>query len=135
MNNREDLMSEEDRLARVENTIEQTKRSMELYMKSKKDVIKLKDIPCIKDQAYFIMVGLEGSWLYNACYPSVEDEAWCKNFVNCFADDYGLDEVYTDKFGEEHRVRSISTIQQHINESYEDIMEYRLKSTLEKVTS
>ena len=104
-------------------------------MKSKKDVIKLKDIQCIKDQAYFIMVGLNGSWLYNACYPSTEDEAWCKNFVNCFAADYGLEEVWIDQFGEEHRVNMVHTIQEHINESYEDIMEYRLKQTLKEAVT
>ena len=81
--------------------------------------IRLEEIPCIKDQAYFIMVGIEGSWLYEATYPNNQDETWCAKFVKAFVDDNGWER---------------ESIQQSINDSYEWIMSNRLKAIMDKVT-
>ena len=59
----------------------------------------------IKDQAYYIMVGLEGSWLYNALHKQAEDETWCVEFVAQWKEDGG--EVDRDR------------VEHYINENYE----------------
>lgn len=87
----------------------------------KVDKIKWKDIPCIKDRAYYIMVGIEGSWLYEATYPSNQDEKWCEKFVKTFVDDYG-DEVNT-KYGV---CTQNACIQEMVDDGYEDMLSYRL---------
>lgn len=86
-------------------------------MKAITGVIKLKDIPCVKLQAYFIMVGLSGSWMFDATYPQNQDELWCKNWVQHYTDVYGWDD---------------QTVQMMINDSYEDILSYRLAESIEK---
>lgn len=96
-------------------------------MKRMKSPILFKDIPCIKNQAYFIMVGLEGSWLWEATYPSCTDEAWCKNFVKQFIINYGDTVQQGDFF-----CKSNACVQEHIDNSYEDVIEYQFKKTLEK---
>ena len=65
--------------------------------------IQFKDIPCVKDQAYFIMVGIAGSWMFDATYPANQDEEWCKHWVgeytsNCGWDDQGIQEMIDDSY-------------------------------------
>jgi hypothetical protein len=72
--------------------------------------ITLKTIPCIIDQAYFIMVGLQGSWLWEATYPDCQDEVWCTKFVKEYTQCQGWDD---------------KGVQEHIDCSYEDIISYR----------
>lgn len=72
----------------------------------------LKDIPCIKDQAYFIMVGTEGSWLFEATYPSNQDEKWCKRFVDTYVEENGWDD---------------KAVQEVIDMYYESVVCYRVK--------
>ena len=90
-----------------------------------------KDIPCIKDKAYFIMTGLEGSWLVEATDLHNQDEAWCKNFVDAFEADYGVDPEYFI-MGVKRVCKSLTSIQEHIDDSYEEILEYRLKKLITK---
>jgi hypothetical protein len=66
---------------------------------------KLQDLS-IKWQAYFIIVGLNGSWLYNALYPQIEEEWFCAKIVENFLNDYDYDDCETNG------------INMHINESY-----------------
>lgn len=73
-----------------------------------------KDIPCIKDKAYFIIVGMNGSWLYDALYPQIKDEEFCKRIVVNFESDFGDDDEYIPE-----------SVKQYINDSYDDIMSYR----------
>jgi hypothetical protein len=70
----------------------------------------------IKDKAYFIVVGINGSWLWNSMYPHVDTEEFCKSIV--------------DNFESEHYVTDFPEIQQHIDDCYEDIMEYRAARVL-----
>jgi hypothetical protein len=79
--------------------------------------MKYKDIPCIKDKAYFIVVGINGSWLYNSLYPYIEEEYFCKNIV--------------EHFESESHVDDWPEIQQHIDDSYDEIMRYRMSRSLE----
>jgi hypothetical protein len=46
----------------------------------------------IKDQAYYIVVGFCGSWMYEVLLSEMEDEEFCRKLVNRYRDDYG-DEV------------------------------------------
>lgn len=78
--------------------------------------ITLKELPCVKDQAYYIMVGVSGSWLYEALHPRCEDEKWCVQFVSLYVDSHGWD---------------CSDIQEMIDCSYEDILKYRLIKVIE----
>lgn len=71
---------------------------------------KLYDLP-IHDQAYFIIVGLNGSWLYNAMYKWMEVEANCQSIV----DNYKADWCQT----------TLDQIEQYVNESYDDIKAYK----------
>lgn len=80
--------------------------------------MKFNDIPCIKDKAYFIMTGIEGSWLWEACYPAVLEESFCKKFVETFLADYDIDDR--------------PEIQEMIDCSYDEIMQNRAKRALEK---
>lgn len=43
----------------------------------------------IKEQAYLIVVGLTGSWMYNATHVELEDEKYCQRIVDQFWSDYG----------------------------------------------
>lgn len=79
--------------------------------------MKLIDIPCVKDQAYFIMVGLNGSWMFDATYPINQDEDWCRQWVKHYTDNCGWDD---------------QTIQMMIDDCYEDILKYRLSESISK---
>ena len=46
----------------------------------------------IVEQAAVIMTATEGSWLFNATYPSNQSDAWCKNFVDEFLRDHSADD-------------------------------------------
>lgn len=72
----------------------------------------LKEIPCVKDQAYFILIGVNGSWIYEILHKQLEDKEFCKQVVEYFVADYGWNSP---------------PVQNHIDDSYEDIMEYRRK--------
>lgn len=84
--------------------------------------MKLINIPCVKDQAYYIMIGLSGSWLWNACHPQSDDLEWCKQFVQHFDDDCGLE--YQDNYT--HR-----SIQMMIDDGYDDLVRYKLMETIQ----
>ena len=86
-----------------------------------------KDIPCVVHQAYFIMIGIEGSWLWEATYPQCEDEAWCKNFVKEFIGAHG--DTIQDG---DYISRANAVVQEMIDDSYEDILAIQLRKTLEK---
>ena len=77
--------------------------------------MKLKNLSVI-DQAYYIMVGLNGSWLYNSTSPSNKDKKWCENFVNGFKSDYGM-EVHTE-YG---TCEANKSIQNYIDDCSDDI--------------
>jgi len=79
-----------------------------------------KNIPCVKDKAYFIIVGMNGSWLYDALYPQIEDEEFCQRIVDKFEGDFG-DEYIPD------------CVQENINDSYNDIMRYRAERLLDQL--
>ena len=90
---------------------------------SKRD-IDLWSLP-IQDQAYWILVGLLGSWIYDALYDDIEgnDEiniARCQRIVteykniNCYSADGTLHPP-------------CSMVQDYLNESYDGVMEYRAK--------
>jgi hypothetical protein len=67
----------------------------------------------IKNQAYFIIVGLNGSWLYNALYPHIEQEEFCAKIVDNFLSDHAYEDCVTNG------------INAHINDSYDDILSYQ----------
>lgn len=46
-------------------------------------------------QAYFIVVGLNGSWMYDALYEQLKDEEFCKKIVGEYKKCYGS-EVLSD---------------------------------------
>jgi len=74
--------------------------------------MKLQDLS-IKFQAYFITTGLTGSWLYDALYPHIEDEAFCQRIVDCFLVDHTYEDA--DELG----------INDCIRESYDEILAHR----------
>ena len=43
----------------------------------------------VLDKVYFIMIGHEGSWLWDATHPLNQDEDWCINFIEHFVSVYG----------------------------------------------
>lgn len=67
----------------------------------------------IKDKAYFILVGINGSWLYNSLFPHIESEEFCKQIV--------------DNFESEHYASDFPEIQQHIDDTYDFILENRAR--------
>ena len=73
----------------------------------------------IKDKAYFILIGLSGSWLYDALYPHIEDADWCKKFVTEFEDNCGD--------GSKSWHGHAAQIQECIDDSYDDILKYKSK--------
>ena len=75
-----------------------------------KNQILFKDLPCIKDKAYFIMVAVSGSWLYEATWPNNQDDKWCENFVKSYLNDHSLKDY---------------DVQTMVDDSYEDIVKYR----------
>jgi len=89
--------------------------------------ITLKELPCIKDQAYFIMVGIEGSWLVEATFPHNQEEEWCKKFVKEFVDSYGWLEDYPND-------KHLLSIQQMIDDSYEEVLQYRMEKLVNKIS-
>ena len=68
---------------------------------------KLKDLS-IRYQAYYIITGLNGSWLYNAMHKELENEVYCMRLVN----QYYMNEC----------VGTTEQIEQHINECHDDIL-------------
>ena len=42
----------------------------------------------IKEQAYLIVVGLTGSWMYDATYKELEQEEYCQNIVDQYFSNY-----------------------------------------------
>lgn len=43
----------------------------------------------VKDQAYLIVVGLTGSWMYDATRAQLKDEVYCKEIVEQYWANYG----------------------------------------------
>ena len=70
---------------------------------------KLQDLS-IRHQAYFIIVGLNGSWLYNALYPHIEEEEFCAKIVSEFLGDYAYEDCVTNG------------IDAYVNDSYDHIL-------------
>ena len=68
----------------------------------------------IKWQAYYIIVGLNGSWLYDALYPQIEEEEFCAKIVSNFLGVYAYEDCVTNG------------INAYINDSYDDILSYQL---------
>ncbi len=81
-----------------------------------KNQILFKDLPCIKDKAYFIMVAVSGSWLFEATYPINQDNDWCNNFVEEYLSCHDLEDY---------------DVQTMVDDSYEGILEYRLKKAMQ----
>jgi hypothetical protein len=48
---------------------------------------KLSDLP-ICDQAYCIIVGFNGSWIYNALHEHMDDVIFCTKIVEAYKQDY-----------------------------------------------
>ena len=74
--------------------------------------MKFNDIPCIKDKAYYIMIAVSGSWMYEATYPSNQDEAWCEKFVKEYLQCHSLEDY---------------DVQMMIDDGYDDLIKYRLQ--------
>jgi hypothetical protein len=67
----------------------------------------------IKDQAYFILVGREGSWIYNAMYDEMDNnEGFCGRIVQAYKDE---------------NPTPCEMVQGYLNESYDSIMAYRAR--------
>lgn len=43
--------------------------------------MKLNDITNIRQQVYYIMTGISGSWLWEATYPHNQDHEFCERFM------------------------------------------------------
>ena len=71
---------------------------------------KLKNLS-IKDQAYYILEALNGSWIVEALWDQLQNEVICKSII----DNYLMDASEV----------SDTTIQEHINEFYQDLLEFR----------
>lgn len=76
------------------------------------------DIPCVKDKAYFILVTYNGSWLINSMWDELNNEDFCRRIISGF---------------EQDMMHDISSIQQIIDESYDEMMSYRARQVLEKI--
>jgi len=76
-----------------------------------------RNLPTYKDKAFFIMVGMSGTWLLDATHPQCRDEAWCKRFVQHFEGDYG--DGTPDKWGGKPPIIH-QVIQQMIDDQWED---------------
>jgi hypothetical protein len=87
-----------------------------------KKPINLWSLP-IKDQAYYILVGINGSWIYNALFDDMEeDEGFCMRIVEAYREDN------CDENGNPTPI-----VQQHLDESYDAIEAYKaLKVVVEK---
>ena len=45
-----------------------------------------------KRLAYYLVTFMSGSWLHDVLYNQLEDEEFCKTFIDRFVDQYGIDE-------------------------------------------
>jgi hypothetical protein len=66
----------------------------------------------VQDQAYYILVAINGSWIYNALHARLKDEALCAEIVREFLLDNEGGELVDD-------------VETFINESHDDLLEFR----------